>query len=108
MFPPFQEVRARTDQLYHMAAVMYQSAKAEDVTSQHLEERLAQLEYENRYLREVLSLSSPLTTNGTCAEERKEVGHDDGHSVGPDNSMPVTSDSEDSRSSTPRNFTDSS
>ena len=97
-----------------MAAVMYQSAKAEDVTSQHLEERLAQLEYENRYLREVLSLSSPLTTNGTqelSTEENKDVirHDDDGLPVEQDNCMPqVTSDSEDSRSSTPRNCTDSS
>ena len=53
-----QEVRSRTDQVYHMAAVMYEAARTEDQSTQHSSERLSQLDYENRYLRELLSLSS--------------------------------------------------
>lgn len=89
-----QEVRSRTDQLYHMAAVMYEAARTEDHCLQHNSERLSQLEYENKYLRELLSLSSTpqhssstVTGSALCADED-------------------TTTTSDSRSSTPRIATD--
>ena len=112
--------------MYHMASVMYQAAKAEDTTSQQLEERLAQLEYENRYLREVLSLSTPssMTSAMSKSTSEEEGGMKEGKSrTEPDvsgggsgtNSLPkgvgdtpMPSDSDDSRSSTPRNVDESS
>lgn len=44
-----------------MAAVMYQAAKAEDNTAQELTESIAQLEYENKTLREIIT--QPFTVN---------------------------------------------
>ena len=46
-----------------MATVMYDAARAEDITSDHLQQRIAQLEYENKYLREIMSFSTPVTGN---------------------------------------------
>lgn len=107
-------MRTRTDEMYHMATVMYQAAKTEDNTLQHLEERLAQLEYENKYLREVLSLSSPVSTSEAFPQDSKEDKKEEtnNQSVGATErlddttSANTTSDSDtdrDSRSSTPRN-----
>lgn len=104
-----QEVRARTDEMYHMAAVMYKAAKTEDNTLQHLEERLAQLEYENKYLREVLSLSSPVSTNEPVPQEPLLKTEDKNNETHTSTELvnaadQPSSDSDwDSRSSTPRN-----
>ena len=56
---PPQELQLRTDQVYNMASVMYQAARAEDATSQAVAERVAQLEFENKHLRDLLQFSTP-------------------------------------------------
>lgn len=80
-----------------MATVMYQAAQAEDTSSHQLKERVSQLEYENKYLRDILSLpitsSDPLLLPNVTVEktsvELKETNRAN------------SSDSDDSRSSTP-------
>lgn len=54
-----EELQLRTDQVYNMASVMYQAARAEDATSQAVAERVAQLEFENKHLRDLLQFSTP-------------------------------------------------
>ena len=106
-------MRSRTDQLYHMATVMYTAAKAEDVTSEKLEERLSQMEYENRYLRQILSLSSS-SSSSLLRENKTEISHsvniieDSGEITTTETpkDTPTHSDSEDSRSNTPKNIDD--
>lgn len=82
-----------------MASVMYDAAQTEDVTTQQSRERLAQLEYENKYLRELLSLSSSnvLIPN---AENKKPSLSSHQQPVTP--SYRDSSDSDDSRCSTPK------
>jgi hypothetical protein len=60
-----------------MASVMYQAARAEDNMVHHSQEQMAQLEYENKYLRDILSstLSSVTSTTPEVAKsphEKKE------------------------------------
>ena len=69
-----------------MAAVMYEAARTEDQSRQLNSERLSQLDYENRYLRELLSLSSAPQPH----EERDAI-------------PPSSEGASDSRSSTPHN-----
>ncbi|XP_003387498.1 PREDICTED: FGFR1 oncogene partner 2 homolog [Amphimedon queenslandica] len=101
-----EEVRLRTDQICEMATVMYHAAKTEDSSTQLLREKISQLEYENKYLREILSVpvsspsvelapvkySSSETTSGhrSSASEREREGGE--------------SSSDDSRSSTPKPY----
>ena len=95
-----------------MATVMYTAAKAEDVTSEKLEERLSQMEYENRYLRQILSLSS--SSSSLLRENEMEISHsvniieDSGEITTTETpkDTPPHSDSEDSRSNTPKNIDD--
>lgn len=54
-----EELQFRTDQVYNMAAVMYKAAKVEDSTLTDMTERVSQLEYENRHLRELLEVTTP-------------------------------------------------
>ncbi len=95
-----------------MATVMFHAAKTEDNTSHCLEERLAQLEYENKYLREVLSLSS---STMTVTEKDDENNNDTKAETSVKEEFPatpfednvsMTSDTDDSRSSTPKNVFD--
>ena len=48
-----------------MAAVMYQAAKAEDNSVQSLTETIAQLEYENKTLRELISQPLPVSKDSS-------------------------------------------
>lgn len=81
-----------------MAAVMYEAARAEDQSLQVSSQRLSQLEYENRYLRELLSLSSVPASHNSATQSALTQPMDGGW----------TSDcSSDSRSSTPKAITDS-
>ncbi len=52
-----QDLACRTEQVYGLAAVMFQAAQAEDSTISDTAEKVAQLEYENRQLREILQFS---------------------------------------------------
>ena len=71
---------------------MYQAAKAEDVSSQQLQERLTQLEYENKYLREVLSLSSPVELiEGTTSDDTGSK-EETGETVDPTHAVTVVDD----------------
>lgn len=47
-----------------MAAVMYKAAQAEDETLSASAEKIAQLEYENKHLRELLQFSTPCLLEG--------------------------------------------
>ena len=69
-----QELLHRTDQLYHMAAVVSMTMQEEDTSSQKTVEYITQLECENKHLRDLLQFtqsglldytsdSSPHTTN---------------------------------------------
>ena len=98
--------------MYQMATVMFHAAKAEDNSSQYLEERLAQLEYENKYLREVLLLSSSSTalTDNQTGDENSSNNNETSVKEEPttlEDNVSMTSDTEeDSRSSTPKNTVD--
>lgn len=47
-----------------MAAVMYKAAHVEDTTANENAEKIAQLEYENKHLRELLQFSTPRLLDG--------------------------------------------
>ena len=86
-----------------MATVMYDAAQTEDATTQQSQERLSQLEYENKYLREVLSLSSPSISN-TNGESKKPLTNSEmqQQQPSPSSQRDSSSDSDDSRCSTPK------
>ena len=52
-----QELLHRTDQLYHMAAVISMTMQEEDTSSQKTVEYITQLECENRHLRDLLQFT---------------------------------------------------
>ena len=54
---PSQELLHRTDQLYHMAAVISLTMQEDDGASQKTVEYITQLEYENKHLRELLQFT---------------------------------------------------
>ena len=80
-----------------MAAVMYEAARAEDHSLQMSSQRLTQLEYENRYLRELLSLSSTPTSHNPVTQSVLTQPMEGGWS---------SDCSSDSRSSTPKAMTE--
>ena len=83
-----------------MATLMYTAAQTEDTTTQLSQERLSQLEYENKYLREVLSLSSSAIPNG---ESKKPlINSEVQQQPTPSSQRDSSSDSDDSRCSTPK------
>lgn len=92
----------RTDQICEMATVMYHAAKTEDSSTHVLREKISQLEYENKYLREILSVPvaspsielPPLQYPNTEASSR--------HSSSVREREGGESWSDDSRSSTPK------
>lgn len=53
----------RTEQVYGLAAVMFQAAQVEDNTVHEMSEKMARLEFENRRLREVLQFSYSVMSN---------------------------------------------
>ena len=53
--------------MYGLAAVMFQAAQVEDNTICDMSEKVAQLEYENRRLREVLQFSYSAVSNEDSA-----------------------------------------
>lgn len=59
----FQDLAYRTEQVYGLAAVMFEAAQAEDNTVHEMSEKMSRLEYENKRLREVLQLSCPVISD---------------------------------------------
>lgn len=53
----------RTEQVYGLAAVMFQAAQVEDNTVHEMSEKMTRLEFENRRLREVLQFSYSVMSN---------------------------------------------
>ena len=100
-------MRLRTDQICEMATVMYHAAKTEDTSSHQIHERLAQLEYENKYLREILALplssstfDAPPIKSPPTSETQEKTSKDPLVEVG----GAGEGDSDDSRASTPKAF----
>ena len=90
-----------------MATVMYHAAKTEDTSSHQIHERLAQLEYENKYLREILALplssstfDAPPIKSPPTSETQEKTSKDPLVEVGGAGG----GDSDDSRASTPKAF----
>ena len=85
-----------------MATLMYNAAQTEDTTTQQSQERLSQLEYENKYLREVLSLSSSAIPNPNGESKKPLVNSEMQQQSALSSQRDSSSDSDDSRCSTPK------
>lgn len=70
--PPLQELLHRTDQLYHMAAVISLTMQEDDTSSQKAVEYITQLECENKHLRELLQF----TQSGVLESAIERAQHD--------------------------------
>lgn len=73
-----QEVQYLTDQVYNMAAIMYKAALTEDISSQQTMERVAQLEYENKHLRELLQFSTSMMESNERHQPNSQSLNPDG------------------------------
>lgn len=67
-----QELLHRTDQLYHMAAVISLTMQEDDTSSQRAVEYITQLECENKHLRELLQF----TQSGALESATERAQHD--------------------------------
>lgn len=67
-----QELLHRTDQLYHMAAVISLTMQEDDTSSQKAVEYITQLECENKHLRELLQF----TQSGVLESSIERAQHD--------------------------------
>lgn len=70
--PSLQELLHRTDQLYHMAAVISLTMQEDDTSSQKAVEYITQLECENKHLRELLQF----TQSGVLESATERAQHD--------------------------------
>ena len=89
----------RTDQICEMATVMYHAAKTEDSSTHLLREKISQLEYENKYLREILSVPITSPTVELPPVNHSNTGTTGDHSERGNEGETWT---DDSRSSTPK------
>jgi hypothetical protein len=62
----------RTEQVYGLAAVMFQAAQVEDNTVHEVSEKVARLEFENRRLREVLQFSYSVMSSGDSSADSED------------------------------------
>lgn len=67
-----QELLHRTDQLYHMAAVISLTMQEDDTSSQKAVQYITQLECENKHLRELLQF----TQSGVLESATERAQHD--------------------------------